>query len=288
MPIIDVIEPGIRAAAKVTRSGRVGVIGTVLTVASGAYQDAAERLDERIQLTCAACPGFVEFVEAGDVESEQVHILAERLLAPVREANVDTLVLGCTHYPLLARTISDVMGREVVLVSSADETAFAVRELVEPPARGVADAWGARVPHQRRRDHLPRARDPLPGARSRERRGAPVELTVLGCSGSYGDPRGGACSGYLVRSGDTALWLDCGNGTFAHLQQHIAVEDLTAVVITHEHPDHCVDVYGLHVLMKWGLHREGFPVYAPEGLDQHLGALVGGDWGGALGVVVDQ
>jgi ribonuclease BN (tRNA processing enzyme) len=109
-----------------------------------------------------------------------------------------------------------------------------------------------------------------------------VELTVLGCSGSYGDPRGGACSGYLVRSGETALWLDCGNGTFAHLQQHIAVEDLTAVVITHEHPDHCVDVYGLHVLMKWGLRREGFPVYAPEGLDQHLGALVGGDWGGAL------
>ena len=78
-------------------------------------------------LTCAACPGFVEFVEAGDVESDQVHVLAERLLAPLRSAGVDTLVLGCTHYPLLARTISDVMGRDVVLVSSADETAFEVR-----------------------------------------------------------------------------------------------------------------------------------------------------------------
>jgi glutamate racemase len=121
-----------RAAAKATRSGRVGVIGTVLTVASGAYQHAAARLDEPIQLTCAACPGFVEFVEAGDIESEQVHILAERLLAPVKDAGVDTLVLGCTHYPLLARTIGDVMGRDVVLVSSADETAFAVRDLVEP------------------------------------------------------------------------------------------------------------------------------------------------------------
>jgi glutamate racemase len=116
------------------------VIGTVLTVASGAYQRAAGRLGERIHLTCAACPGFVEFVEAGDVESEQVHILAERLLAPVRAAGVDTLVLGCTHYPLLARTISDVMGRDVVLVSSADETAFAVRELVEPQAAAPGGA----------------------------------------------------------------------------------------------------------------------------------------------------
>jgi glutamate racemase len=136
VPVIDVIEPGIRAAARVTRSGRVGVIGTVLTVASGAYQQAAGRLGERLQLTCAACPGFVEFVEAGDVESEQVHILAERLLAPVREADVDTLVLGCTHYPLLARTISDVMGRDVVLVSSADETAFAVQALLHPAPSG--------------------------------------------------------------------------------------------------------------------------------------------------------
>lgn len=109
-----------------------------------------------------------------------------------------------------------------------------------------------------------------------------MELTVLGCSGSYGGPRGAACSGYLVREGDTAIWLDCGNGTFGHLQQHISAEELTAVVITHEHPDHCVDVYGLHVLMKWGLEREGFPVYAPEGLDEHLGTLVGGDWGGAF------
>jgi glutamate racemase len=72
----------------------------------------------------------VEFVEAGDVDSDQVHVLAERLLAPVRAADVDTLVLGCTHYPLLARTIGDVMGRDVVLVSSAEETAFAVQALL--------------------------------------------------------------------------------------------------------------------------------------------------------------
>jgi glutamate racemase len=130
VPVIGVIEPGMRAAMAATRSGRIGVIGTVGTIASGAYQQTAAALGGPIELTCAACPGFVEFVEAGDVESDQVHVLAERLLAPVREARVDTLVLGCTHYPLLARTITDVMGPEVVLVSSADETAFAVRDLV--------------------------------------------------------------------------------------------------------------------------------------------------------------
>jgi glutamate racemase len=127
IPVVGVIEPGLRAAARVTRSGRIGVIGTVGTVASGAYQRLAT---PDVEVTCAACPGFVEFVEAGDVDSDQVHVLAERLLAPIRDADVDTLVLGCTHYPLLARTIADVMGRKVVLVSSADETAFAVRDLL--------------------------------------------------------------------------------------------------------------------------------------------------------------
>jgi len=131
IPVIGVVAPGVRAAARATRSGRVGVIGTVGTIASGAYQHAADALDADLELTCAACPGFVEFVEAGDVESDQVHVLAERLLAPVCDAGVDTLVLGCTHYPLLARTIGDVVGRDVVLVSSADETAFAVRDLLD-------------------------------------------------------------------------------------------------------------------------------------------------------------
>lgn len=125
VPVVGVVEPGMRAAAQATRSGRIGVIGTVGTIASGAYQRAAAEIGG-FELVCAACPGFVEFVEAGDVDSDQVHVLAERLLAPVKAAAVDTLVLGCTHYPLLARTIGDVLGRDVVLVSSADETAFAV------------------------------------------------------------------------------------------------------------------------------------------------------------------
>jgi glutamate racemase len=147
VPVIGVIDPGVRSLAQATHSGRVGVIGTVGTVSSGAYQRAVAELAPSLALTCAACPGFVEFVERGETRSDQVTILAERLLAPLRDAKVDSLLLGCTHYPFLARTISDVMGRDVVLVSSADETAFEVRAWLEgpdgPTARG-ADAGPAR------------------------------------------------------------------------------------------------------------------------------------------------
>ena len=133
VPLLTVVEPGIRAALRATSTGRVGVIGTVGTVSSGAYQRAIAALDTsgKVALTCAACPGFVEFVERGETDSDQVYVLAERLLEPVRSAKVDTLLLGCTHYPFLARTISDVVGRDVVLVSSADETAFELTRMLE-------------------------------------------------------------------------------------------------------------------------------------------------------------
>lgn len=130
VPVVGVIEPGVRSLVSATRNGHVGVIGTVGTIGSGAYQEAVADADSGVKLTCAACPGFVEFVERGETGSDQVHVLAERLLAPLVDATVDTLLLGCTHYPFLARTISDVMGREVVLVDSADETAFRVRALL--------------------------------------------------------------------------------------------------------------------------------------------------------------
>ena len=126
VPVFEVIEPGARALVQATRSGRIGVVGTVGTVASGAYQRAVEATGADVALTVAACPGFVEFVERGETTGDQVTILAERLLAPMRDAEVDTLLLGCTHYPYLARVISDVLGPDVVLVSSADETAFAL------------------------------------------------------------------------------------------------------------------------------------------------------------------
>lgn len=148
VPIVGVIDPGVRSLAQATRTGHVGVIGTVGTINSGAYQQAVAEHAPDAQLTALACPGFVEFVERGEFESEQVHVLASALLAPAIEAKVDTLLLGCTHYPYLARTLSDVMGRDVVLVSSADETAFEVRRLMieggllrehpVPGARGTA------------------------------------------------------------------------------------------------------------------------------------------------------
>ena len=276
IPVIGVIEPGLRAGITISTSGRVGVIGTVGTIASGAYQRLAAAIDPEVEITCAACPGFVEFVEAGDVDSDQVHVLAERLLAPVREAGVDTLVLGCTHYPLLARTIGDAMGRDVVLVSSADETAFAVRRLLsgEKMLRSAGDGGDHIFLDQWFGRDVPRARRPVPRSRGRFSRRMAMELTVLGCSGSFGAPGGGACSGYLVRSGDTAIWVDCGNGTFGHLQEHMKAEDLSAVVLTHGHPDHCVDIYGLHVYLRYELALEGLPVFAPEGLDGYLKALV--------------
>ncbi|MFV1991505.1 MAG: glutamate racemase [Acidimicrobiales bacterium] len=129
IPVVGVLRPGLKAALDVSRTGSVGVIGTVTTIASGAYQKEAELAGGAL-LVCAACPGFVEFVERGNTDSDQVLVLAERLLAPLHEAKVDTLLLGCTHYPYLARTIGEVMGREVVLVSSADETAFEVYRLL--------------------------------------------------------------------------------------------------------------------------------------------------------------
>jgi glutamate racemase len=143
VPVVGVIDPGVRALAKATRNRRVGVVGTVGTIRSGAYQRAIDALPVPLELVPASCPGFVEFVERGETRSDQVAVLAERLLAPVREAGVDALLLGCTHYPFLARTIADVMGRDVVLVSSADETAFEVRAILDAAeASGVGLARG--------------------------------------------------------------------------------------------------------------------------------------------------
>jgi len=138
VPVIDVVEPGARALVHATRSGRVGVIGTVGTIRSGAYDRAVAATGADVHLTSAACPGFVEFVERGQTSGEEIEILAERLLAPVQAAEVDTLLLGCTHYPYLAPVISAVMGCDVTLVSSADETALVA--LAELRAAGLLRA----------------------------------------------------------------------------------------------------------------------------------------------------
>jgi len=130
VPVVSVVEPGARALAQATKVRRVGVIGTVGTISSGAYQRALEDVDNTLALTATACPGFVEFVERGQTSGDEVMLLAERLLAPVIAADVDALLLGCTHYPYLSRIISEVMGSSVVLVSSADETAFALADML--------------------------------------------------------------------------------------------------------------------------------------------------------------
>jgi glutamate racemase len=134
VPVMSVVEPGARALALATRSGRVGVIGTVGTISSGAYQRAVSGVNPGLRLTATACPGFVEFVERGQTSGDEVVLLAERLLAPVVDAGVDSLLLGCTHYPYLSRVIGDV------LVSSADETAFALAALLRDSGLGAHPA----------------------------------------------------------------------------------------------------------------------------------------------------
>lgn len=131
IPVIEVIQPAVRQAVRRTRTKRIGVIGTEGTIRSGAYTDAFVA-DPELVITTAAAPRFVEFVEAGITTGPELMAVAAEYLAPLREAQIDTLVLGCTHYPLLAGAIQYVVGPEVSLVSSAEETAYDVyRRLVE-------------------------------------------------------------------------------------------------------------------------------------------------------------
>lgn len=122
IPIIEVIQPAARRAVAATRSGKVGVIGTNATIDSGSYLDAFAAAPQ-LQITSKACPRFVEYVERGETSGAEITAIAREYLKPMIEADVDTLVLGCTHYPLLTGVISYVMGEGVTLVSSAEETA---------------------------------------------------------------------------------------------------------------------------------------------------------------------
>ena len=131
VPVVEVIRPAVRRAAAASRSGRIGVVCTRATQASGAYEDAFAAAPH-LRVTTRACPRFVEFVEAGVTAGPELLAAAHEYLDPVAAAGVDTLILGCTHYPLLTGVISYVMGDLVTLVSSAEETAKDVyRQLVE-------------------------------------------------------------------------------------------------------------------------------------------------------------
>jgi glutamate racemase len=131
IPVVEVIQPAVRRAVAATRNHKVGVIGTNATVTSRAYDDAfAAAVD--VEVTSAACPAFVDFVERGVTSGPELLAAAHEYLDPIRAAGVDTLVLGCTHYPLLTGALSFVMGDDVTLVSSAEETAKDVyRTLVQ-------------------------------------------------------------------------------------------------------------------------------------------------------------
>jgi glutamate racemase len=149
VPVVEVIVPAVRRATAATRSGRVGVIGTTATIGSGAYADAFAANPD-ITLTSVATPRFVEFVERGTVSGRQLLGVVQASLAPVLDAQVDTLVLGCTHYPLLSAVISLAVGPEVTLVSSAEETAQdVVRTLLtrslerDPEAPAPEHRWRA-------------------------------------------------------------------------------------------------------------------------------------------------
>ena len=122
VPVVEVIQPAVRRAVAATRTGKIGVIGTQATIDSKAYLDAFAAAPH-LHITSVACPLFVEYVERGETSGAEITKVAQNYLQPVMDAGVDTLVLGCTHYPLLTGVISYVMGNGVSLVSSAEETA---------------------------------------------------------------------------------------------------------------------------------------------------------------------
>jgi glutamate racemase len=146
VPVVEVVQPAVRRAVRATRNGHVGVIGTQATVTSGAYEDAFAAAPH-LTVTSRACPRFVEFVEAGVTGGPELLAVAHDYLDPVAAAGVDTLVLGCTHYPLLTGVISYVMGNDVTLVSSAEETAKDVYRVLAD--RGLLRAVDAKEPEHR-------------------------------------------------------------------------------------------------------------------------------------------
>jgi glutamate racemase len=151
IPVVEVVRPAVRRAVATTRTGRIGVIGTRATIASGAYDDAFAAARD-VEVTSVACPRFVDFVERGMTSGRQVLGLAQGYLEPLQRAKVDTVVLGCTHYPLLAGVLQIVLGPDVTLVSSAEETAKDVvrvlmtNDLAREP--DSADSSPGHAPHE--------------------------------------------------------------------------------------------------------------------------------------------
>jgi glutamate racemase len=145
MPVIGVIQPGAKKAASTTRVRRVGVIGTVATIRSRAYEEAIEGYGRDIEVTSVPCPLFVALAEEGWVEDEVTYLVAERYLRCLQDKGIDVLVLGCTHYPLLKSVLSRVMGKDVALVDSAEEAANEVAASLREHGLAAAEEGMAEV-----------------------------------------------------------------------------------------------------------------------------------------------
>jgi len=136
LPIVGVVGPGARAGAAATRTGHVGVIGTVGTVASGAYETSLKAIRADLAVISRACPLFVPLAEEGLIDHPATRLIAAEYLSPFGDDGIDTLILGCTHYPLLKGVIGEVMGEGVRLIDSAEETARETADLLA--AKGLA------------------------------------------------------------------------------------------------------------------------------------------------------
>jgi glutamate racemase len=137
VPLIGVISPEAHAAVQATRVRRIGVMATEATVASGRYPAAIAALDAGAEVTQVACPELVPLIQAGDISGEALHAAARRYAEPLREADVDTVILGCTHYPLIRPMLQRIFGRGVTLITSAEEVAREVADTLE--RRGVGN-----------------------------------------------------------------------------------------------------------------------------------------------------
>ena len=145
-PVIGVVEPGARAAVRASHGGAIGVIGTAGTIGSGAYERAIRTLAPQARVSARACPLFVPLVEEGWLDRDATRLIASEYLVPLRQDEVDTLVLGCTHYPLLKPLIADVMGGEVQLIDSAQETAAETARVLDQ--RRLRSGGGLTCPHR--------------------------------------------------------------------------------------------------------------------------------------------
>ncbi|MDP2158691.1 MAG: glutamate racemase [Nitrospirota bacterium] len=146
VPVVGVIEPGARAAAAATKKKRIGVIGTEATVRSGSYTMAIQAIDPSIDVFGIPCPLFVPLVEEGWTDGQITEMVADRYLADMRKKDIDTLVLGCTHYPLLKHVFSKIMGNNVTLIDSAIETACEISRILE--VQGLMNISGQLVRHE--------------------------------------------------------------------------------------------------------------------------------------------